>query len=97
MDFGSIRRSEYKVKNKIQLTVTIIDGLISYLNIVDRVSIYICGILTTSKSLPISIAQKVVHHFKCYNGNKTVRTDKGEIVGKSSELQKMLTKITNST
>ena len=72
MDFGFVRGSEYKVKNETGPTITSIDGFNSYLIIVDRVTRYIWIFLTTSKSPPINVAQRVLNKFKSNNTHRTV-------------------------
>ena len=84
MDFGFVRGSGYSIKQENKPTVTSIDGFSSYLIIVDRVTRYLWVFLTTSKSPPITIAQKILNKFKCKNPHRTVRTDQGKELGKST-------------
>ena len=77
MDFGFVQGSEYRVKQEHSPTTTSIDGFNSYLIIMDRVTQYIWVFLTTSKSPPINLAQRVLSKFKSVNKHRTVRTDQG--------------------
>ncbi len=88
MDFGFVRGSGYSIKQENKPTVTSIDGFSSYLIIVDRITRYLWVFLTTSKSPPITIAQKILSKFKCKNPYRTVRTDQGKELGKSTAFQK---------
>ena len=90
MDFGFVRGSEYKIKNESGPTLTSIDGFNSYLIIVDRITRYIWIFLTTSKSPPIHVAQRVLNKFKSNNTHRTVRTDQGGELAKSGLFQKMI-------
>ena len=90
MDFGFVRGTGYRVKSEGNPTVTSIDGFNSYLIIVDRVSRHIWIFLTTSKSPPIEIARSVLRKFKCSNPHRSVRTDQGKELGKSSAFQQMV-------
>lgn len=90
MDFGFVRGSKYVVKSENNPSITSIDGYNSYLIIVDRVTRYIWIFLTISKAPPITIAQKVLHKFKCKNPHRTVQTDQGGTLGMSHEFQKMV-------
>ena len=92
MDFGFVRGSKYRIKQENHPTVTSIDGYNSYLLIVDKKTRYLWLFLTTSKSLPITIAQKVLQKFRCTNPHRTVRTDQGKELGKSKAFQDMVVK-----
>ena len=90
MDFGFVRGSEYRVKQEHGPTTTSIDEFNSYLIIVDRVTRYIWVFLTTSKSPPINLAQRVLNKFKSVNEHRTVRTDQGKELGRSAKFQAMV-------
>ena len=90
MDFGFVRGSKYSVKQENAPTITSVDGYNSYLIIVDRVTRYVWVFLTTSKSPPITIAQKILNKFKCKNPHRTCRTDQGGKLGRSHKFQSML-------
>ena len=92
MYFEFVRGSEYKVKMENKPTVTSIDRCNSYIIIVDRVCRYIWLFLTSSKSPPITIAQKFLQQFKCSNSHRTVWIDQGGELEKASDFQKMVTK-----
>ena len=63
MDFGFVRGSGYRLKTDDNKTVTSIDGYNSYLIIVDRVTRYMWTFLTSSKSPPINLVQRVLRAF----------------------------------
>ena len=90
MDFGLVRGSTYRIKQEHGLTTTSIDGFNSYLIIVDRVTRYIWVFLTTSKSPPMNLAQRVIKKSKSVNEHRTVRTNQGGELGRSSLFQKMV-------
>ena len=92
MDFGFVRGTGYIIKREDNSTITSIDGYNSYLIIVDRVTRYIWIFLTKSKSPPISAAQSILKKFKCNNPHRTVRTDQGKELGKSTQFQEMVHK-----
>ena len=67
-------------------------GFNSYLIIDDRVTRYTWIFLTTSKALPINIAQQVLNKFKSNNLHKTVQTDQGGELVRSSLFRTRLDK-----
>ena len=73
-----------------KLTITSIDGYNSYLIIVDQVSRYIWIFLTASKSPPIFAAQSILKEFKSKTKHRTVRTDQGKELGRSTKFQEMV-------
>ena len=92
MDVGFVRGSAYKFKNENSPTITSIDGFNLYLIIVDRVTRYIWIFLNTSKAPPINVAQRVLNKFKSNNLHRTVRTDQGGELARSSLFQNMVAK-----
>ena len=64
MDFGFGRGGGYRLKTDNNKTITSIDGYNSYLIIVDQVTRYMWIFLTSSKSTPINLAQRVLRKFK---------------------------------
>ena len=64
MYFGFVRGSDYKIKNKTGPTITSTDGFNLYLTIVNRATRYTWIFLTTSKSPPINIVQRVLQNSK---------------------------------
>ena len=84
MDFGFVRGSGYRIKQEKAPNITSVDGFNSYFIIVDRVTIYIWIILTASKAPPVTIPQRILNEFKCNNTHRTVRTDQGKELGRSS-------------
>ena len=90
MDFGFVRGSGYAIKQENAPTVTSINRYNSYLIIVDRVTRYIWIFLTSSKTPPITVAQKILKKFKSTNNHRTVRTDQGGKLGKSQDFQNMV-------
>ena len=90
MDFGFVRGTGYKIKMEDKLTITSIDGYNSYLIIVDQVSRYIWIFLTASKSPPIFAAQSILKEFKSKTKHRTVRTDPGKELERSTTCQEMV-------
>ena len=91
MDFGFVRGSDYKDKDKDGKLITSIDGYRSYLLIVDAASGYMWVMLTKTKSPPI----QPVRDFLQKHGNKScqikkVRTDQGGELWKSKEFRTMI-------
>ena len=56
----------------------------------DHVTCYIWVFLTISKSPTTNLAQRVINKFKSVNYHRTVRTDQGGEIGRSSIFQKMV-------
>lgn len=90
MDFGFVRGSKYTIKQDDNPTVTSKDGYNSYLIIVDRASRYSWIFLTKSKHPPVTLAHKVLTKFKSTNPHRTVRTDQGGELGRSSKFSQMV-------
>ena len=90
MDFGSVRCSNYTLKQEDGPTVTSKDGYNSYLIIIDRATRYMWLFLTKSKHSPVDIARIVLSKFKSSNPHRTVRTDQGKELGKFDEFRTMV-------
>ena len=90
MDFGFVRGSQYSIKQENNPTITSKDGYNSYLIVVDRASRYTWIFLTKSKQPPVAIARKVLNKFKSSHPHKTVRTDQGGELGRSTKFSEMV-------
>ena len=90
MDFGFVRGSKYSIKQENNPTITSKDGYNSYLIVVDRASRYTWIFLTKSKNPPIEIARKLLRKFKSTNPHRTVRTDQGKELGRSTKFSQMV-------
>lgn len=92
MDFGFVRGKGFDEKDYDGRTITSIDGFNSYLLVIDRATRYTWTFLTKTKDPPIMMAQAVLSKFKSDHPHKTVRTDQGRELGKSSEFRTMIAK-----
>ena len=91
MDFGFVRGSDYKRKDKSGKLITSIDGYRSYLIIVDSATGYMWVLLTKTKDPPL----QYVRDFLSKHGNKQcqikgVRTDQGGELWKSKAFRAMI-------
>ena len=66
------------------------DGYNLYLIFFNRVTRYIWIFLTSSKTPPITIAQKILNKFKYKYAYRTIRTDQGGELGLSHEFQNII-------
>jgi hypothetical protein len=83
IDFEFVRGSTYNIKTETGATVTSLDGMNSYLSIIDRATRYMWVFLTKSKVPLIETVTSIFNKFKCNNPHSTVRTDQGGELGKS--------------
>lgn len=84
MDFGFVRGSDYHHKTSDGKTVTSIDGMNSYLSIIDKATRYMWVFTTKSKTPPLEAVKMVLSKFKTSHPHRTVRTDQGGELGKST-------------
>jgi deoxyuridine 5'-triphosphate nucleotidohydrolase len=85
MDFGFVRGSSYNIKTEEGTTVTSLDGMNSYLSIIDRATRYMWVFPCKSKIPPIETVTMILNKFKCDNNHRTVRTDQGGELGRSKD------------
>ena len=90
MDFGFVRGSSFKLKDKTGKTITSIDGMNSYLSIIDRATRYMWVFPCKSKTPPLDIVERILNKFKCKNPHCTVRTDQGGELGKSDNFANLI-------
>ena len=90
MDFGFVRGSDFHHKTKDGNTVTSIDGMNSYLSIIDRATRYMWVFTTKSKKPPLDAVKMILSKFKSSHPHRTVRTDQGGELGKSSSFATMI-------
>ena len=91
MDFGFVRGSGFSKTDEDGRRVTSLDGMNSYLLIIDRKTRRLWVFLTKSKTPPL----KIVKEFLELNGSRTatrriVRTDQGGELWKSNAFQQMI-------
>jgi hypothetical protein len=91
MDFGFMRGSRFSEKDEDGRIITSLDGMNSYLIIVDRKTRRTWVFLTKSKIPPI----KIVTEFLALNGSRTatcriVRSDQGRELWKSTVFQEAI-------
>ncbi len=84
MDFGFVRGSSYNIKTEKGTTVTSLDGMNSYLSIIDRATRYMWVFPSKSKIPPIETVKMILNKFGCKNTHRTVRTDQGGELGRSN-------------
>ena len=95
MDFGFMRGSSFKTTKIFKgekVTITSKDGYNSYLIIVERCTRFTWVFLTSSKHPPIDAARSILLKFKSEHKHRTVRTDQGGELGKSSDFRNMIEK-----
>ena len=90
IDFGFVRGSDFNYKNNKGSTITSIDGMNSYLAIVDRATRYTWIFTTASKHPPIEAAKMVLTKFKSTNPHRTVRVDQGGELGRSDSFKTLI-------
>ena len=90
MDFGFMRGSAYKRKSQSGHTITSIDGYNSYLLTIERKTRFIWVFLSASKTPPVDIVKTLLNKFKSNHPHRTVRTDQGGELGKSSLFKTMI-------
>jgi deoxyuridine 5'-triphosphate nucleotidohydrolase len=83
MDYGFVRGTAYNIKTEGGSTVTSIDGMNSYLSIIDRATRYMWVFPCKSKTPPIETVKIILDKFKSSHPHRTVRTDQGGELGKS--------------
>ena len=92
MDFGFVRGSDYHHKTSDGSTVTSIDGMNSYLSIIDRATRYMWVFVTKSKSPPLEAVEMILNKFKSTHTHRTVRSDQGGELGKSANFTTLIAK-----
>ena len=92
MDFGFVRSSDYHHKTSEGNTVTSIDGMNSYLSIIDRATRYMWVFVTKTKTPPLEAVEMILNKFKSTHKHRTVRTDQGGELGKSSAFTTLIAK-----
>ena len=92
MDFGFVRGSDYNHKTSDGKTITSIDGMNSYLSIIDRATRYMWVFVTKNKEPPLEAVEMILNKFKTTHAHRTVRTDQGGELGKSSDFTSLIAK-----
>jgi hypothetical protein len=92
MDFGFVRSSDYHHKTSDGPTVTSVDGMNSYLSIIDKATRYMWVFVTKSKTPPLEAVEMILTKFKSTHSHRTVRTDQGGELGKSSDFTALIAK-----